>query len=351
MNVGVIGCGRVVDGHMIAYRSIEGVKVVAVSDVVADRARALAEKYKIDKAFTDYRDLLGVKDLDLVDICTPTLTHAEIACDVAKSGRDFLLEKPMARTSVECERIIQEAKRNGVRGCVVHNQLFCYSIRIARQLVDSGQYDIASFRTCTKENEHLIGAPPWVTKPESGGVLWEVGCHAAYLQLHFLKDLKNVYAIGTKTKYPVYDNFAAILQTSSETFGIIEISFLAKEPESICEINTSDGRIAIMNLEFDHFLERSEEPPAGAIGEIASKFYRDTRRVLEREIKFGMNLVVGRQSFAFHSHIDLIKAYVDSLRDDGPQPVSLEEGKNAIRLLECIEESLKGHEVVSIDSA
>jgi predicted dehydrogenase len=101
MNVGLIGCGRVAELHICAYVHTPEVNVVAVSDINIEKAKAFAQKYHVSRVFEDYLALLEMKDLDLVSVCTPTTTHAEIACDAARLGKHILLEKPMARNTAE----------------------------------------------------------------------------------------------------------------------------------------------------------------------------------------------------------------------------------------------------------
>ncbi|MEM2613327.1 MAG: Gfo/Idh/MocA family oxidoreductase, partial [Nitrososphaerota archaeon] len=128
MNIGLIGCGRVSEIHMLAYKYIPEVVIKAVVDIDVKKAKAFAEKYGIKNVFDDYVKLFELKDLDYVDICTPTSTHAQIAIEAAKFGQNILLEKPMARTTKECEEIIHETSKHHVKLCICHNQLFLPTI-------------------------------------------------------------------------------------------------------------------------------------------------------------------------------------------------------------------------------
>jgi len=347
MNIGLIGCGRVASLHMNVYAHIKDANVVAVSDIDLRKARTFADKYGIDKVFTNYTDLLEIKDLGFVDICTPTSTHARVVCDVAKSGHDILVEKPMALSTAECERMILESKKHGVKVCVCHNQLFFPSIRKAKSMVDSGDYDLASFRTCFKGSTELMGCPGWISNPGEGGILWEEGYHTAYLQLHFLQNIKEVYAVGSKVKHPVYDVFNVLLRTSGRSYGIIEASWIAKERELSCEISSSDGKIAQIDLKCDHLLEKT-----GAVHRhknLVYRFYTGEKRLLGGWIhKAGTLLKTRFPSMYGLSHFYLIKSYMESLENDSSPPVQPEEGKEVIKLLECIEVSLDKHQAVPI---
>ena len=88
MDVGLVGCGRVSEIHMNAYKNIPEANVIAVSDINIDRAKEFAQKYGIKRIYNDALKLFEIKDLDFVDICTPITTHAKLACEAAKHGQN-----------------------------------------------------------------------------------------------------------------------------------------------------------------------------------------------------------------------------------------------------------------------
>jgi len=346
MNGALIGCGRVAHIHMNAYRALNNAKVIAVADADIKRAKAFAETYKIDKVFANYMELFEVKDLGFVDICTPTSTHEAIVRDAAKSGINVLMEKPMGRNSEECERMIEDAKKHRIKLCVCHNQLFYPHVRRLKSIADSEGFNMISFQTSHRENFEWLKAhglaQPWNVNPEHGGILWEVGTHLAYLQLHFLKDIEEVSALGVKAKYPVWDDFAVLLRTSSQRWGIIEISWVAQESEIVYEIISSDGRRVQTFLPHGYIIERTQESPAN-FEAVACNFITDLKRLCRKWAKFAVDQAKKPRS----GHLDLISIYVESLEKDFISPVTGEDGRNAVRLLECIEESLNTRKPVS----
>lgn len=340
MNVGLIGCGRVAHIHMGAYKAMRKANVVAVSDVDINRAKVFAEPYKIGKIFSNYVDLFEVKDLDFIDVCTPTSAHESIVRDAAKSGLNVLVEKPLGRNSEECERMVEESRKYGTKLCVCHNQLFFPYVRHLKSIADCEGFDLTSFRTSHRENFEWLKAhglaQPWNVSPEHGGILWEVGCHLAYLQLYFLKDVEEVYALGVKAKYPVWDDLIVLLRTSSQRWGIMEISWVAQESEMVYEIIGSDGRRVQTFLPHGYIIERMQESPADVVG-VARCFFSDEKRLFRKWTKFAKDQFKKPPS----GHFDLISSYVESLEKGSSPPVTGEDGRNAIRLLECIKESLE----------
>jgi len=176
---------------------------------------------------------------------------------------------------------------------------------------------------------------------EEKGILWEAGCHPAYLQLHFLKNITEVYAVGSKVKYPVYDEFAVLLRSSSQSYGIIEVSWVTEGSEKIYEINSADGKRAWPQVDGDyHSILELEKP------EVRGAVYSEIKRIFRYILRsrHGMDSHLGY----FIGHFYLIKKYMKSLKDGSLPPVQPEEGKKTIRLLECIEQSLNTHETVPV---
>ncbi|MGB9683902.1 MAG: Gfo/Idh/MocA family protein [Candidatus Bathyarchaeales archaeon] len=339
MNVGLIGCGRVAHIHMKAYQAINKAKVVAVADADINKAKAFAETYKIEKIFSDYKELFELKDIGFVDICTPTSTHETIVCEAARAGINVLVEKPLGRNSQECEKMVEASKKHGTKICVCHNQIFYPHVRQLKLMADSEDFDLISFRTYHRENFEWLKAhglaQPWNVNPEHGGILWEVGTHLAYLQLHFLKDIKEVYALGTKAKYSVWDDFTVLLRTSSQRWGIMEISWIAKEPEIVYEIVSSDGKRIQSFLPHGYVIERTHDAHAN-VAEVICNFVTDLKRIYKKWAKFAVDQIKKPN----WGHSELIHAYIKSIEEDFPPPVTGEDGRNTIKLLECIEESL-----------
>jgi predicted dehydrogenase len=124
MRIGIIGLGMMGRTHYEAYQGIAGAQVVAVADQDPKRAagdlsgtagNVLKEgltRLPMDKirGTTSAAELIGMKELDVVDVCVPTTQHVEVAIEAIKAGKHVLCEKPLARTSGEAERIAAAAR-------------------------------------------------------------------------------------------------------------------------------------------------------------------------------------------------------------------------------------------------
>ena len=171
------------------------------------------------------------------------------------------------------------------------------------------------------------------------------GCHLAYLQLDFLKDVKEVYAVGGKFKYPGYGEFTVLLRTSSQRYEIMEISWLAEESDIVYEIASSNGKRVQTFLPHCYIIEKSQKPPVGLV-DLVRSFYLDEKRIFGKWVKLGKSHIGKKQP---PGHFDLINNYIESLRKDSPPPVTPEDGKNTIQLLERIEQSLDEQRPVAMN--
>jgi UDP-N-acetyl-2-amino-2-deoxyglucuronate dehydrogenase len=343
MKVGLIGCGEISHFHMDIFQRLKNVEVIAVSDILLDRVKSFANRWEVDKYYVDYHELLENEDLDFVDICTPVWTHAAIAIDTAKSGHNVLLEKPMALSSKDCDEMIETAKKHNVSLCVNHHNLFYPSIKKAKSLVESGYFDLQSFQVSFYKNLYKEKLPAWAYKPEYGGLLWEVGTHPTYITHHFLPDIKKVYATGKKSG-SVYDGFSVLISSSTGSFGIMKFSFTSNyREEYMCQITSQNGNAAKIFISLDSFLDQSK-----FISSAPMKFLKEEKDHIASWTKATLRSLYHRSRYYdfMNSKFLLMKNYVESIKNKSPPPVTPEDGKATIRLLECMKESLETEKAV-----
>jgi predicted dehydrogenase len=349
MKVGIIGCGGIAPMHLRVYKRLEGVEVAGLCDLNPERVKNLAERFGVKKTYSDYQEMFEKENLDLVDICTPVSTHLRIVCDAAETTPAILVEKPMALNVGECDEMIRTVEKHGRKLCIGHNQIFSPHIQKAKSMVNSGGFKLHSFRTTLKANfENLKAyklAPPWNVSPQQRGIIWEVCCHHAYLHLHLLCDIDEVYAVGSRLKYPVYDDFAVLLRTKEDHFGIIEISWVQRETEVVYELKDSAGRRVQILWEYDYMLENSMDPPF-TVGLVAKNIYVDHKRLLQKWVKFGTCYIRKRKLLPTAT---MIATYIEAIKKDQPPPVTPIDGRRTINLLECIDRSLNERRPVQLD--
>ena len=137
MRFGLIGCGRVAPRHAESLLSLPGARLIAVADVRATRAERFAAQYHA-VAHTDYRDLLARPDVDVVNICTPSGLHAQMAIEAMQAGKHVIVEKPIALSLADADRMIGAARWCGVKLCVVLQNRYNPPMQDLKQVVESG---------------------------------------------------------------------------------------------------------------------------------------------------------------------------------------------------------------------
>lgn len=113
IRVAIVGLGGISAAHIQAYLTFpERCRIVALVDIVPEKARKRAEEYGIScDILDDHHLLLDRRDIDLVDICTPPYVHAEISVNCLRAGMNVLCEKPMAASLEECDQVLAAAGR------------------------------------------------------------------------------------------------------------------------------------------------------------------------------------------------------------------------------------------------
>ncbi|MGM0841332.1 MAG: Gfo/Idh/MocA family protein [Bacillota bacterium] len=260
LKIGVIGCGSIAQHrHLPEYANNENVEVVAVCDIVEERAWKVADAVGA-KAYTNYKELLANAEVEAVSVCTPNYLHAPISIDALNAGKHVLCEKPMATSSEEAQSMIDAAAKNGKKLMIAHNQRFVPSHQKAKQLIESGEVGkIYSFRSAFghggPEGWSADGKDSWFFKKDEAfiGAMGDLGVHKTDLLRYILgEEFAEVGAFvetSAKENADVDDTAVCVLKTESGTIGTLAASwsYVSKEDNSTIIY----GEKAILRLEDD----------------------------------------------------------------------------------------------------
>lgn len=119
--VGLIGCGYIAPTHLLAWENISDIKIVAVCDRLAERAKKLGREFRISAVYQNFQEMFEKENLDIVDIAAPIDAHAEIAISAAQRGIHVLCQKPFARTMDEAKAIVAACSSSKVKLMVHQN--------------------------------------------------------------------------------------------------------------------------------------------------------------------------------------------------------------------------------------
>lgn len=139
VNIGMIGAGWWPNTmHMPALAACEQANVVAVCDLIPERAEALAKKYSIPHIFTDYKELLASGLCEAVIVATTNNTHYPITMDALNAGLHVICEKPLALNYAQASEMAATAQQKGLITCVPFTYRYMPSSRYLKQLIDEG---------------------------------------------------------------------------------------------------------------------------------------------------------------------------------------------------------------------
>ncbi|WP_274649772.1 Gfo/Idh/MocA family protein [Paenibacillus humicola] len=199
--VGIIGCGGIANGkHLPNLSKLEQVQLVAFCDIVEERAQKAAAQYGASEArvYTDYKELLADKTIDIVHVCTPNDSHAEISIAALEADKHVMCEKPMAKTAADAKRMLETAKRTGKKLTIGYNNRYRPDSLHLKKLCEQGRLgDIYMAKA------HAIrrrAVPTWGVfldeEKQGGGPLIDIGTHALDLTLWMMDNYKPKVVLG-----------------------------------------------------------------------------------------------------------------------------------------------------------
>ncbi len=235
LRVGVIGCGSIArKRHLPEYEGNEQVEIVAVCDLIPERAEETAQQYAA-KSYTDYKELLKDHTIEAVSVCLPNYLHAPVTIAALEAGKHVLCEKPMATSKEEAEAMNKAAQESSKTLMIAHNQRFVASHVKAKQLIDSGEIGkIYSFRTTFghpgPERWSIDGRNSWFFDKEKAfiGAMGDLGVHKTDLMRYLLGEITEVGSFidtSAKENTDVDDNAVCILKTENGVIGTLAASW------------------------------------------------------------------------------------------------------------------------------
>ncbi len=334
VRVGVIGLGTFGQAHLTAYADHPGAELTAVCDLNEECLRAAAGKHGVDAAFTDYRELLAVSDLDAVSIVTPDFTHTDIVVAAIEAGKAVLVEKPLATTLEDCDRMAEALEANPVPFMVDFHNRWNPGVAEAKKAIDAG--DVGRIEMAYHRLSDTIYVPTGMLSwAGQSGVDWFLASHCLDTLRWLLDDeVARIYSVAGSRVLKGMGIDTPDYYLSTVTFrgganAVIENCWIL--PNSSPSI--VDAKLELVGekgtLYFDPKPDRLLKLTADSIKTV------DTYGVVE---------VHGR---AVGFCLDSIKHFVDCLLAGRAPMVGIEDGRAATQAILAMEESVRT--VVPVD--
>jgi UDP-N-acetylglucosamine 3-dehydrogenase len=328
LKAAVIGVGTMGRNHARVYAQLERAALVAAADADPKALEAIARTYKV-QTFTDYEQMLDEVKPDLVSVAVPTRFHREVATAVLRRGVPVFLEKPIAATVEEGQKIVDCARSAGAKLAVGHIERFNPAVIALKKQLDAGQLG-RIFQI------HARRVGPFPPRVEDVGVVIDLATHELNL-LEYLTDsrVESVYAqIEREIHARHEDLLTGILKFTDGAVGILDINWLT--PTKIRELSLigERGMFSVNYLTQDlYFYENDylngnwEGFPIMGVSE--GRKIRHT--IMRRE-----PLVAELESFS------------EAIENNAEPVISGEEALRAVMLAQCLLESGQKHKVVKV---
>jgi predicted dehydrogenase len=231
VRVGLIGSQFISAIHAESLLRCPNAELVAAASPTRAHVEAFAQRWNIGHAFSDYREMLAMEEIDLVVIGAPNDLHCQMTIDAAAAGKHVVCEKPLCLNLAEADRMIGACRAAGVK--LMYAEELCFAPKYVRlkQLLDSGALGKP---TLLKQSEKHSGPHAehfWDVNRAGGGVTMDMGCHGIEFFRWMLgrPAIRSVYAqMGTLVhgdKTVGDDNAILIIEFENDVVCVAEESW------------------------------------------------------------------------------------------------------------------------------
>lgn len=330
VKVAVIGVGSMGRNHARLYAELPDAELVAVADEKAELANETAEKYGA-KAYSDFVQLLEKEKPEAVSIAVPTARHEEVASVALRSGAHVLIEKPIASTVEEGQRLIKLADEVGRKLMVGHIVRFNPAIRALKQKLDEGELGRIFQIVCRR-----VG--PFPARIRDVGVVVDLAPHDIDVMRYLTGESpERVYAEIEQRVHTEHEDLVfGLLHFPGGVTGALEINWLTPTKVRETLVLGERGMFQVNDLTQDLFFFENADtdgdlwPVLGNIKGVSEG----------RMVRFPLNRYEPLRAE--------LEAFIKAIRDDEALPVSGEDGLEALRLAHALIDSGRENQVVRV---
>ena len=211
-NVGIVGYGWVATAHIPAINACPQARVTAIcSSRPLDGSELSAKHGGKITPFTDFEAMLADPDIHAISICSYSNLHAEQAIQAAKAGKHLIIEKPLALSWEDCQRVASAVEESGVKVCVCFECRYSSQFLATKAVIDQGLIGDVHYG----EVDYYHGIGPWYGQFEwnakrggGGSALLTAGCHALdALLLCMGSEVKSVSSYSTRSNSGIFEPY------------------------------------------------------------------------------------------------------------------------------------------------
>jgi predicted dehydrogenase len=336
LRAGIVGCGRIAQRHARILASFPDVELVGLVDSASAVAEAFASSHG-GRPYSDVETMVASERPDLVAVCTPSGTHAEITLHLVRLGvANVVVEKPMALRLSDADAMIAACDEAGARLFVVKQNRYNRPVVKLREALDAGRFGklvlgAVRVRWCRRQ-EYYSQAAWRGTWAMDGGVFANQASHHIDLLVSLMGEVESVSAFAATRLVDIEaeDTGVALMKFGSGALGVVEATTAAR-PGNL------EGSLSILGE------NGTVEVGGFALNEMTVWRFADSRP--EDETILGEYRTNPPDVYGFGHHA-LLREVVDSIRTGCPAAVDGREGRKSLEVILGIYESIEtGREV------
>lgn len=332
LNFALVGCGRIAKRHseLLGERQIAGAQLAAVCDRVPHRAAAIGERFGVPH-FADMHQMMQAVPIDVVVVLTESGLHAEHVLALAPYGKHLVVEKPMALSLSDADRMIEACDRAGIRLFVVKQNRFNVPIVKTREALEAGRFGklvLGTVRVRWCRPQSYYDQDSWRgTWALDGGVLTNQASHHVDMLEWMMGDVESVFAVGRTALVNIEaeDTAVVAVRFRSGALGVIEATTATrpKDLEGSLSILGEGGTVVVGGFAMNRMITWSFSDPQPGDENVMEDFSVNPPNV------YGF----GHQ--AYYEHV------VECIAHGRQQLVDGLEGRKSLELIMAIYESIE----------
>ncbi len=347
MKYALIGCGRIAVNHIKAALN-NNLEIAAVCDEKPEKMEELLEKFELQnddgiKRYTDYKEMIDAEKPELASIATESGAHAEIAIFCIENDVNVIIEKPMAMSIADADRIIALAEERNVKVSACHQNRFNVAVQELRHALEAGRFgrlSHGSIHVRWNRNKGYYDQASWRgTWAEDGGALMNQCIHGIDLLRWMMGDeVDEIYGV-TRRQFHDYleaeDVGMAVVKFKNGAIGTIEgtTNVYPKNLEETLYMFGEKGTVKIggtstNNIDIWDFADETEgdekkkglkEATSNVYGNGHTSLFADVIDAIENDRKPYVDAVAGRNA------LEMVLAIYKSQRDGVPVKLPLKD--------------------------
>lgn len=340
MKIGVVGGGHIVKHrHLPIFKKIGDVEVSAICDKQESVAKNVANQFGVRRYYSDFSEMLSKENLDVVDICTPPKTHISLTIEAMEAGCHVLVEKPLAMNVHDVDKMFEFSEKKHVKLCVVHQNLYNPAVKKARRLVDAGTVgDLVSVDVAAlvrRDNYMCLNSKHWChTLP--GGLNFEVLPHPVYLIQAFLKNPVPICVVAKKLadfEWIKADEVKVLIEAENGVGSIVASCNSPFHGDTLSILGTKLGlQVDLWGRTVIRYRPKTEDPVS--VGKNNLYMASQLLRPLAANLMNMSKMLFG--GVRVSAHYDFILEFIRSILEDRELPVSPNESRENVQIVENI---------------